>query len=317
MPSVTTPFKQDTPLLECITCTRDTPTPVYLHTLGAAGQSTDRTLGIEDECEMRSLKKKNLTIGDYLTKTKTKSDSASEVESMELGTHASKSEKSSHILDFSNASAFTGSVDEIPVATAVDGSNEDESIYEADKYHPNAKTPFYKSRRVMGLTCALLAVISVVISVAVVYSTKNLQKDDHEVVYAPPPTLAPTTERETELPRVIETDVLKRNVTISDLQEGDPRLDALKWILHEDLMQLEANDPKLKQRYTLTLLGIQFDYRAWDYDRTNETFEESFDWLTSADECEWFGVSCSKDGTITGVELCKFLSINDIYPLVT
>jgi hypothetical protein len=71
-------------------------------------------------------------------------------------------------------------------------------------------------------------------------------------------------------------------------------------MLNKDEMKHDDTS-KLRQRYTLALIGIQFDYRAWFNNGTDQT---SFDWLTiTEDECKWFGVSCSDDGIVTAVEL--------------
>lgn len=159
--------------------------------------------------------------------------------------------------------------------------------------------------RIMALTITILAVIGAIVAVAVVYSTKTVQEESPEVQYvsAEPtssPSLAPTSNAFLALHQEIERNVLKRNATFSNMSKSDPRVLALDWMLNKDEMKHDDTS-KLRQRYTLALIGIQFDYRAWFNNGTDQT---SFDWLTiTEDECKWFGVSCSDDGKVTAVEL--------------
>jgi hypothetical protein len=272
---------RDTNMLEMFDITHDQPTPVQVGYHSA-----------------NSTKERNYIINlDHEDNTNSGS-----------GRDTSTTRTTIQVNDNSFRSAATEA--KIPVATAIDTPDE-ETLHEATEYSSGSKVPFYKSTRILALTCFLLVVISAVVTVSVVVSTKKLKEIQNVEVVASPPTPSPTPQRDAKITAMIERYVLKRNATWSNLLVEDPRHLALNWILHEDEMQLEANDPKLKQRYTLALMGIEFDYRAWN-SHNNES-SDSFDWLTSEDECQWFGISCSKDGEVTGVELCKFASIPDSF----
>ena len=71
-----------------------------------------------------------------------------------------------------HSSEFNASNDKLAVATPID-AGADKPIYEATDYAPNSNSRIYKSRRCMALTFVVLAVIAIVITVSVVYSTKS------------------------------------------------------------------------------------------------------------------------------------------------
>jgi hypothetical protein len=206
--------------------------------------------------------------------------------------------------------------DNLAVATPVDESDEQGTIYEAKKYSPTLTISKYKTQKNIGLTLALLLVISVGVALGVTYGTKSIEEErvQSEVIYvtASPTralTLAPTSAREVALSTVIEKSVLQRNAKFSTMSDDDPRILALDWILHADELKIDANDPSLKQRYTLALIAFQFDYLAWFNDAMNVTSDGTLDWLSSTNECEWYGLSC-RDGQVTEINLCKWRPCN-------
>ena len=229
--------------------------------------------------------------------------------------------------------------DGLAVAMAVDTAAEDEFIYSAIEYDPDSKPPLHKNRRFRVYTCIALIIVVSVISIVVVYITKSAKGDDitNETVLwggAPTvsPTVAPTTNRMASgIDKQIEAGVLQRDITFKNISKSDPRYLALDWILHYDELQLESDDKNLYQRYILALLAFTLDSLAWFACGEHRTFgnvtenykndgcevtnqatgqmEEHKVWLSSTEECEWYGVICSSDEVVRGVELSKYLVI--------
>eukprot|EP00970_Alexandrium_tamarense_P015149 scaffold4733_cov170-Alexandrium_tamarense.AAC.63 len=226
-----------------------------------------------------------------------------------------------------------------PVSNAL-GEGE-EPIYAAIEYDPDAKPPLYKNRRCRVYTALALLIIAVIVSVAVIYATKPSQKEVvvvEEVTLEPTesPTLPPTTYRDVSgIKELIEDGVLQRDATFDGMDKlVDPRYLALDWILHKDEMQLELTDANLFQRYILALLAYSFDSEAWNAcgsyaidpneetvevvdtcSEGNGTVEEYSRWLSSIDECDWYGVSCT-NGKVRGLELTENNLIGAIPPEV-
>jgi hypothetical protein len=111
------------------------------------------------------------------------------------------------------------------VATRVDPT-QDEPIYAAIEYDPDSKPPLYKNRRCRVYTAVSLLIFTIIVALAVVYSTK---KGKEVVVHKPvvyvteAPTPRPTTDREAlGINNKIETYVLQDNATFSDMDRDDP-----------------------------------------------------------------------------------------------
>jgi hypothetical protein len=203
--------------------------------------------------------------------------------------------------------------------------------------------------------------VAVVVSITVVYVTRGAKTTIIETVIlledmpTNTPTESPTSNREASgIKEQIEVGILLRNVTFADTTIDDPRYRALQWILHDDQLQLDSNDPTLHQRYVLALVAYSFDSLAWavcgnhravlveeddveggitntttnatttttttttvpimvdyvieDCDITSQTtglVETKKVWLSSTGECDWYGVICSEDGVVRGLELSK------------
>jgi hypothetical protein len=246
--------------------------------------------------------------------------------------------------------------DGLIVATAVETlDNEDEYIYSAIEYDPNSKPPIHRNRRFRLYTCLSLLIVAVVVSITVVYVTRGAKTTIIETVIlledmpTNTPTESPTSNREgSGIKEQIESGILLRNITFNDTTMDDPRYRALQWILHDDQLQLDSNDPTLYQRYVLALVAYSFDSLAWavcgnhravmveeddvdggitntttnatttvpimvdyvieDCDITSQTtglVETKKVWLSSTGECDWYGVICSEDGVVRGLELSK------------
>jgi hypothetical protein len=176
-----------------------------------------------------------------------------------------------------------------------------------------------------------LLVITIIVALVVVFSTKKRKEEvvQQQVIYVTEvPTLPPTTDREAlGINNMIEENVLQRNATFHGMVKDDPRWLALDWILHKDGMQLGKNDLNLYQRYVLVLLAFQFDSLAWSSCGGNYTYgdmarnttctienenatdatEEHVRWLTSTNECKWYGVTCL-DGKVRSLQLRESIS---------
>ncbi|KAL3777772.1 hypothetical protein HJC23_008889 [Cyclotella cryptica] len=135
----------------------------------------------------------------------------------------------------------------------------------------------------------------------------------------------------TEIKTSIEGYVLQRNVTFHYMGQTDPRFLALDWILNTDKMQLELTDYNLYQRYILALLAFHFSSLEWTHCGNylnSETCsvserngmgnaEKSLVWLSSADECEWYGVTCDENGRVVGLEVAENNWIGAIPPEIS
>jgi hypothetical protein len=149
----------------------------------------------------------------------------------------------------------------LAIATPVDESDEELTVWEAEKYAPQYTISKYKTWKYMGLTLTLLFIISTVVALSVHFGIKQIKKDTVQVVYVTPSpthasTLPPTSARDAAITQTIESNALQRNAKFNTMSADDPRILALDWILHDDEMQLEANDPSLIQRYRLALLAF-------------------------------------------------------------
>lgn len=234
----------------------------------------------------------------------------------------------------------------LAVATAIDMSAEDDYIFAAIEYDPDSKPPLHKNVRFrVYATLAFVVVISVV-TVVVVYVTKSAKGADitevEVLVNGAPtgsPTGAPTTDREASgIREQVEAGILQRGANFSTIDDPyDPRYRALDWILHYDQQQLDSDDKRLYQRYVLALLAYALDSLAWNncgehriFGNTTENYvneecqvegvggAKSYNvWLTSTDECSWYGVICSSDDVVRGLELMGQGLIGEIPPEIS
>lgn len=222
----------------------------------------------------------------------------------------------------------------LAVAMAVDAGAEDNYVYAAIEYDPDAKPPLHRNRRFRVYTCLAIVLIIAAVTVTVIYVTKgakgaNEKFTDVNVNTLPTfqPTPSPLSDREQSgIIEQLEVGVLQRGAVFANMTVDDPRKMALEWILHYDQMQLNSDDVNLYQRYILALLAFSLDSLAWYYcgnhrmvnaNETVDFVQEDCDvvaatgqlesrkvWLSSADECSWNGVKCSSsDGVLRGLEL--------------
>lgn len=236
--------------------------------------------------------------------------------------------------------------DGLAVAMAVDAGAEDDFVYAAIEYDPDAKPPLHRNRRFRVYSCLAVVLVTAAVAVSVIYVTKgakgvDTQFTDININTLPTfePTPSPLTNREQSgIIEQLEAGVLQRGAIFANMTIDDPRKMALEWILHYDQMQLNSDDVNLYQRYVLALLAFSLDSLAWYYcgnhrmvnaNETVDFVQEDCDvlaatgqleshkvWLSSTDECEWYGAKCSSsDGVLRGIELSKYIHCHEFTPL--
>ncbi|KAL7537964.1 hypothetical protein ACHAXR_008184 [Thalassiosira sp. AJA248-18] len=167
--------------------------------------------------------------------------------------------------------------------------------------------------------------------------TKNETLDLDQGVIMPTKTPHSPLSDRSGIQEQIESTVLQRNVVFDGMDERDPRYLALDWVLHKDQRQITTDDTNLSQRYILALIAFSLDSLAWyACGEHRNLFEEEYAveicsvqnggtglienhsvWLSSADECQWYGVICSSDGIVRGVELISNDLIGQMPPEIS
>ncbi|KAL7477659.1 hypothetical protein ACHAW6_003459 [Cyclotella cf. meneghiniana] len=120
-----------------------------------------------------------------------------------------------------------------------------------------------------------------------IITTENAHSQPNQASRPSPTSLETTSARDEIIQEEFENNILRRNLTFTDLPDYDCRKLALNWILHDDPMQLNVSDSNLHQRYILALLAYQ----------SGPGFTSTVKWLqlepqSNLNECEWSGVAC-------------------------
>jgi len=89
-----------------------------------------------------------------------------------------------------------------------------------------------------------------------------------------------------------------RNESTDEGLSETPQFLAANWIINEDLLELEQNDPKLAQRFALAVLY---------FSTSNSTF------LNDGDECEWDGFTCDDVNSVV-TEIDFFYNYTNGHP---
>jgi hypothetical protein len=204
----------------------------------------------------------------------------------------------------------------LAVAVAVE-EEDDMFIPSAIEYDPDAKPPIYKNRRFRLYAFLALFIIVVVAAGASIAATLGNKPSE------PSPTPAPTTIRESlGIEPTIE--LIVGSELLDDPES--PYSKALHWITFDDPQELSPADPNLIQRYTAAYLyfatTVDGPWRTCNPPKNPDTdspdcvykklvnlFPESFEdkpskaWLSSADECDWAGISCDGQMQVRTVDL--------------
>jgi hypothetical protein len=223
-------------------------------------------------------------------------------------------------VEHGNAGGVGVGRDGLAVAVAVEEEDEDVFIPAAVEYDPDAKPPMYRNRRFRLYALLAFFVVVVVAIGAAVGVTMGKKNEYHNT---PSPTSAPTSLRESfgirqQVERVIGTDLLN--------DPKSPYSKALEWITFEDPLALTPNDQNFVQRY----VAVYFYYATtvegpWlscnppanphtdpstcQFKKLGGIFPLTyFDvpwnrWLSSANECDWAGITCDGNGQIRSMAL--------------
>jgi hypothetical protein len=214
--------------------------------------------------------------------------------------------------------------DKLAIAEPVDDDDDDIFIPAAIEYDPDAKPPIYKNRR-FRLYGSLAGLLLFALVAGLAFGLlSGSDKAAALVNGGDGPTPSPTTYRESlgiqdQLELVVGSDKLNDPST--------PHYQAMEWIIHEDKLQLTADDPNLVQRYLLALFYMQTTRSGdWiscgrpDDDDTSfclwqkliEVWPHEYvgipwiRWLSGESECAWAGVLCDQFNTTRAIDLCKF-----------
>jgi Leucine-rich repeat (LRR) protein len=206
----------------------------------------------------------------------------------------------------------------LAIAVAIEEDDDDIFIPSAVEYDPDAKPPLYKNRRFR--LYAFLAFFTIVV-VAVGASIATALAGPGSM--PPPPTLAPTTARETLGIRSSVAQVVGRD-RLDD--PSSPYSKALDWMTFDDPLELTPEDPNFMQRYTAAYLYFattvdgpwmscnppknpRTDTALCSYKYLSQLLPPDFidkpssAWLSSAPECQWAGVVCNEQDVIRSIDL--------------
>lgn len=169
---------------------------------------------------------------------------------------------------------------------------EDSSIPSAQVVLPSQYSLIIAGRKIhFGVLAAMFILMSLAIGLTIGFTLRNEESLNSRTQTISNHSAAALIKHD------IETNVLRRNATFSQLDKYDSRNKALDWILFEDGMKVNASFSSLHQRYIMALLWYEFDpLSEWDLP----------DWLSGKHECEWYGVSCLDD-KVTELELGELL----------
>jgi hypothetical protein len=139
--------------------------------------------------------------------------------------------------------------------------------------------------------------------VAVLVVRNGEDSDPLSVVTEDPtvaPTLAPTSENFQALAAAFKE--ISGADTFSD--GSTPQYKAASWLADSDsyTRDPDVESPKFIQRYILTVFYFAMNGDGWGrctrVDPLCNIGKQSESWLSGADECTWFGISCSDDGFV-------------------
>ena len=98
----------------------------------------------------------------------------------------------------------------------------------------------------------------------------------------------------------------------SMVTEGSAQSRAWTWLLEEDDMYICPADSNVVQRYVMAVFYYSTLGDSWFSCANNNNTPcprgaDTYRWLTGANECNWFGIDCDKNGVVTGMVFGEFL----------
>lgn len=88
--------------------------------------------------------------------------------------------------------------------------------------------------------------------------------------------------------------------------EGSAQSRAWTWLLEEDDLYICPADSNVVQRYVMAVFYYSTLGDSWFSCANNDNTPcprgaDTYRWLTGANECNWFGIDCDKNGVVTGM----------------
>lgn len=152
----------------------------------------------------------------------------------------------------------------------------------------------------------VLVILAIVLGV--VFGTQNSGGSSSAGTGAPPPTPVaaptPTAEPTSEVRGFLSAVALDGGAEFAD--QTSYHFKALSYM--ENLGRGFFTDAQLSQRYALACIifatnSVSTIYSDDAYEGEIPTWTNSDLWLTAADECTWFGITCDTGGRVTAIEL--------------
>eukprot|EP00957_Ditylum_brightwellii_P107174 8177392-Ditylum_brightwellii.AAC.1 len=126
----------------------------------------------------------------------------------------------------------------------------------------------------------------------------------------PAPSLSPSTSVELQRSNDMITVLTQLSGHDSIADMTSPQRKALDWMLHHDGLQLNAASPNFVQRYSISTFYFATTNSAQDHwdkcgaDALQSSCPfESLRFLSSNNECNWFGITCNANNEITRINM--------------
>lgn len=231
----------------------------------------------------------------------------------------SKNEPNAYILG-GDGSAIPSSNEGLAVAVAVDDNKDhlDGPVTFAQEIDLDEKIPLHKTKKFWIFALIFLFLVAGVTVGATVGGVK--EKIANERITNAPSFLsssAPSTVRDgvgvwQELDLNTDVDLqlaLQIDTTDKDLLEEvhelrkTPQFLAADWIVNEDPLSLEKDDPNLVQRYILAIIYFATKGESWWSTRHFRQNFQNTTFLNEQHECDWFGIQCDDEDKVISVQL--------------
>lgn len=217
-----------------------------------------------------------------------------------------------------------GNEEGLAIAFVVSDEEYDECLPAAIEYDPDHKPPLHKNRRCRLYGFAFASILGISILAGVLVTTALKKKADAYFAPTSSPSLSPTTS--------VEGQYRERFAAIVGdglYPEGSIYYRTANWIIFEDPMRLELENPHLDQRFLMSLLYFQTtenESKLWKscnrpqqnassaclYEEVDfmedgimrfKEVTEAIRWLSDSPECQWVGVVCDDVGSVREIDL--------------